>query len=237
MAPINRHVLLSCWCSGKLKRRVGSIYCKVPTAEEAADSAAAASVRNGAPEEGMASSSSSSTGSHAESVAGSKPVKASMQKKLTEALQPDLYVLLLACCKCVVSWLVPFQHVLASCHLMKAGECACRLTIWDESNQHAGHAGSRMLASPSGETHFRVGIVSSAFSGLNTVKRHRLVYKVSCCRFEVLMHVPICIVRGRLVCKACYQLLLLGVQILEEELAGPVHALSLDTKAPEDVQG
>ena len=55
-----------------------------------------------------------------------------------------------------------------------------RLTIVDESDQHAGHAGSRMLASPSGETHFRVGIVSSAFSGLNTVKRHRLVYQVSC---------------------------------------------------------
>ena len=56
----------------------------------------------------------------------------------------------------------------------------CRLTVWDESDQHAGHAGSRMLASPSGETHFRVGIVSSMFEGLNTVKRHRLVYKVSC---------------------------------------------------------
>jgi BolA protein len=48
----------------------------------------------------------------------------------------------------------------------------------DESDQHAGHAGSRMLASPSGETHFRVGIVSAAFEGLNTVKRHRLVYQV-----------------------------------------------------------
>lgn len=63
-------------------------------------------------------------------------------------------------------WSETLQHVLF------------RLTIVDESDQHAGHAGSRMLASPSGETHFRVGIVSSAFSGLNTVKRHRLVYKV-----------------------------------------------------------
>ena len=54
------------------------------------------------------------------------------------------------------------------------------LTIVDESDQHAGHAGSRMLASPSGETHFRIRIVSPAFEGMNTVKRHRLVYQVCC---------------------------------------------------------
>ena len=71
-----------------------------------------------------------------------KPVRASMERKLTEALQPEA------------------------------------LTILDESAQHAGHAGSRMLASPSGETHFKVSIVSSAFQGLNTVKRHRQVYEV-----------------------------------------------------------
>ncbi|KAK9915443.1 hypothetical protein WJX75_009239 [Coccomyxa subellipsoidea] len=94
-----------------------------------------------------------------------KPVRASMERKLTEALQPE------------------------------------SLTILDESSQHAGHAGSRMLASPSGETHFKVIVVSSAFEGLNTVKRHRLVYK-----------------------------------ILEEELAGPIHALSLDTKSHQEMQ-
>ncbi|BDA43403.1 probable BolA-like protein 1 at C-terminar half [Coccomyxa sp. Obi] len=94
-----------------------------------------------------------------------KPVRASMERKLTEALKPEA------------------------------------LTILDESAQHAGHAGSRMLASPSGETHFKVSIVSSAFEGLNTVKRHRQVY-----------------------------------EILKEELAGPVHALSLDTKSPQEVQ-
>lgn len=71
-----------------------------------------------------------------------KPVRASMERKLTEVLQPEA------------------------------------LTILDESAQHAGHAGSRMLASPSGETHFKVSIVSSAFEGLNTVKRHRQVYEV-----------------------------------------------------------
>ena len=54
-----------------------------------------------------------------------------------------------------------------------------RLTIVDESDQHAGHAGSRMLGNTSGETHFRISIVSQTFDGLNTVKRHRMVYEVS----------------------------------------------------------
>jgi len=49
----------------------------------------------------------------------------------------------------------------------------------DESDQHAGHAGSRMLGNTSGETHFRISVVSAAFDGLNTVKRHRMVYQVS----------------------------------------------------------
>jgi len=49
----------------------------------------------------------------------------------------------------------------------------------DESDQHAGHAGSRMLGNTSGETHFRISVVSAAFDGLNTVKRHRMVYEVS----------------------------------------------------------
>ena len=47
------------------------------------------------------------------------------------------------------------------------------LEIVDESHLHAGHAGAR----PEGETHFRVHIVSDAFSGLTRVKRHRLVNK------------------------------------------------------------
>ena len=35
-----------------------------------------------------------------------------------------------------------------------------------------------MLGNTSGETHFRISIVSQAFDGLNTVKRHRMVYAV-----------------------------------------------------------
>jgi stress-induced morphogen len=53
-----------------------------------------------------------------------------------------------------------------------------RLEVHDDSAQHAGHAGSRMQAGYSGETHFRVDVASSAFQGLKTLKQHRLVYDV-----------------------------------------------------------
>lgn len=45
------------------------------------------------------------------------------------------------------------------------------LKVLDESHQHAGHAGHR----PGGETHFRVYIVSDAFTGKTRIARHRLV--------------------------------------------------------------
>lgn len=45
------------------------------------------------------------------------------------------------------------------------------LHIDDESALHAGHAGAR-----SGGGHYRVDIVSEAFTGKNTVTRHRLIY-------------------------------------------------------------
>jgi BolA family transcriptional regulator, general stress-responsive regulator len=45
------------------------------------------------------------------------------------------------------------------------------LNVVDESHQHAGHAGAR----PGGETHFRVYIVSNAFTGKSRIDRHRMV--------------------------------------------------------------
>lgn len=45
------------------------------------------------------------------------------------------------------------------------------LNLEDESAQHAGHAGA------AGGGHYRLTIVSSRFSGLNAVARHRLVYE------------------------------------------------------------
>lgn len=70
-----------------------------------------------------------------------------------------------------------------------------RLDVVDESHLHAGHAGAR----PEGETHFRVRIVSGAFSGLSRVQRHRRVN-----------------------------------ELLAGELAGPVHALAIDARSPEE---
>lgn len=45
------------------------------------------------------------------------------------------------------------------------------LEIEDESHLHAGHAGAR-----DGRGHFRVTLVSEAFSGQSPIRRHRLVY-------------------------------------------------------------
>ena len=45
------------------------------------------------------------------------------------------------------------------------------LEIIDESHKHAGHAGAR-----EGGGHYVLKIVSSQFSGNNTVARHRMIY-------------------------------------------------------------
>ena len=47
------------------------------------------------------------------------------------------------------------------------------LDLQDESEQHAGHAGSR----PSGGSHWHLAIVSEAFRGQSPVARHRMVYE------------------------------------------------------------
>ena len=46
-----------------------------------------------------------------------------------------------------------------------------QLVIDDESHLHAGHAGAT-----GGAGHFRITITAQAFTGLNSVARHRLVY-------------------------------------------------------------
>ncbi|MBL4907072.1 MAG: BolA family transcriptional regulator [Sneathiella sp.] len=48
-----------------------------------------------------------------------------------------------------------------------------KLNVIDESHHHAGHAGAR----PQGESHFRVEIISDAFTGLTKIARQRLIYK------------------------------------------------------------
>lgn len=46
-----------------------------------------------------------------------------------------------------------------------------QIEIIDESHKHAGHAGAR-----DGGGHYVLRIVSSRFSGKNTVARHRMIY-------------------------------------------------------------
>lgn len=52
-----------------------------------------------------------------------------------------------------------------------------RLSLVDNSEQHANHAGSKGWEE-SGESHFQLDIVAEAFNGLPLVKRHQLVYLI-----------------------------------------------------------
>ncbi len=70
------------------------------------------------------------------------------------------------------------------------------LDVINESHLHASHASSP----GTGDSHFRVTVISEKFAGVNRVNRQRMVYDV-----------------------------------LKEELAGPVHALALTTKTPDEV--
>lgn len=54
---------------------------------------------------------------------------------------------------------------------LQAALAPSALAIEDESHRHAGHAGAR-----DGRGHFRVHVVSSAFSGKASLARHRAVY-------------------------------------------------------------
>ena len=71
------------------------------------------------------------------------------------------------------------------------------MQVIDNSARHAGHAGAR----PSGETHFDVVVVATAFAGKSRLERQRLVHT-----------------------------------LLADELAGPVHALSLRLSTPDEVE-
>lgn len=57
---------------------------------------------------------------------------------------------------------------------LTAALAPAKLTIIDESDRHAGHAGSR----PEGETHFQVVVVASAFEDKSRLERQRMVYGV-----------------------------------------------------------
>jgi len=48
-----------------------------------------------------------------------------------------------------------------------------QLEVTDDSRHHAGHAGAA-----DGRGHFSVLVVSKRVAGMNTVRRHRLVYEI-----------------------------------------------------------
>ncbi len=58
------------------------------------------------------------------------------------------------------------------------------LAVVDESERHHGHAGWR----EGGETHYRVRIVSDAFSGRGRVERHRMVTDALSAEFAGGLH-------------------------------------------------
>ena len=52
------------------------------------------------------------------------------------------------------------------------------LTVENEFSKHAGHVAMAGHAGQSGETHFRVVVVSSTFEGQSRVERHRQVNSI-----------------------------------------------------------
>jgi BolA family transcriptional regulator, general stress-responsive regulator len=58
------------------------------------------------------------------------------------------------------------------------------LKVVDESHQHEGHAGHR----GSGESHFRVYIVSDAFRGKSRLERHRMINSVLVGELQSAIH-------------------------------------------------
>ncbi|HUI20078.1 MAG TPA: BolA family protein [Methylocella sp.] len=65
------------------------------------------------------------------------------------------------------------------------------IEIIDESHKHAGHAHAverRGTADGTGETHFRIKVVSEAFRGKSRVERHRAINHLLKTEFEGGMH-------------------------------------------------
>lgn len=67
---------------------------------------------------------------------------------------------------------------------LNAAFAPTQLVVEDESAKHHGHAGAR----PGGETHFRVAIVSPAFTGLSRVERQRRIYAVLAAELNDRVH-------------------------------------------------
>lgn len=57
-------------------------------------------------------------------------------------------------------------------------------TLVNDSHRHHGHAGD----DGSGETHFRVTVISDAFAGTSRIDRQRMVYEVLADEFKAGLH-------------------------------------------------
>ena len=55
---------------------------------------------------------------------------------------------------------------------LEAGLDPVSIDVIDESHLHAGHSGARA----GGQTHYRVNVASTRFSGKGRVERHRMIY-------------------------------------------------------------
>lgn len=75
---------------------------------------------------------------------------------------------------------------------LKAAYAPERLEVINESHLHAGHhheaSGHHVVYDGTGETHFRLRIVSAAFSGMSRVDRHRSVNALLADEFEAGLH-------------------------------------------------
>lgn len=67
-----------------------------------------------------------------------------------------------------------------------------RLAVINESHLHAGHhhveAGHEAVFDGTGETHFRVRLVSPAFTGMSRVDRHRAVNRLLADELKAGLH-------------------------------------------------
>ncbi|TCD71248.1 hypothetical protein EIP91_011726 [Steccherinum ochraceum] len=62
------------------------------------------------------------------------------------------------------------------------------LSISNDSWQHRHHAPMKAIGGGSGETHFSVSVVSDAFTGKNTMQRHRMIYAALSDEFAAGLH-------------------------------------------------
>ena len=62
------------------------------------------------------------------------------------------------------------------------------LEVIDESHQHAGHMMHPGGVEARGETHFRIKIVSAAFSGKSRLERHRMINALADAELKAGVH-------------------------------------------------